>query len=122
MKEICSPKEIEILKKENEICDHEILLLGMHSGQNFEPAESLVIHVHLIEYLDSSHRNLKLKLYENSEILEPDSKTEFDDMVDTCIEKVCTHDSVGSFSASGVYSKTISSLKLIPMTCFKYLG
>jgi hypothetical protein len=105
MKEISSPKEIEILKKESEICD-EILLLGMHGGQNFEPSESLVIHVHLNEYLDGSHRNLKLKLFENCEI-EPDSKTTFDDMVDTCIQKACTRDSIGSFSASGVFEDYI---------------
>ena len=105
MKEISSPKEIEILKQESEICD-EILLLGMHGGQNFEPSERLVIHVHLNEYLDGSHRNLKLKLYENCEI-EPDSKTTFDDMVNTCIQKSCTHNSVGSFSASGVFEDYI---------------
>ncbi|VEU45319.1 unnamed protein product [Pseudo-nitzschia multistriata] len=106
MKEVFSPKEKEVLKRESEICD-EVLLLGMHGGQNFQPSKNLVLHVHLNEYLSGGQGNLKLKLYNNCEI-EPDAKKTFDEMVDGCIQKSCEYDSVGSFSASGIFGDYIT--------------
>ena len=98
MKEVSSPRERQVLKQETEISD-EILLLGMHGGQSFDPSQSLVVHAHLHDYLGSGYSNLSLKVYDNCEI-EPSPKISFDDMVDNCIQQSCTCDAVGTFSAN----------------------
>eukprot|EP00957_Ditylum_brightwellii_P045220 3427673-Ditylum_brightwellii.AAC.1 len=81
MKEIASPRDFLVLKRESEI-DDEILLLGVHSGSSFDPTKPFVVHVHLHDYLQSGYGKLQLKLYKHVEI-EMDSKKSFDDAVDT---------------------------------------
>ncbi len=98
MKEVATPREQQVLKRELEVSD-DLLLLGMHGGQNFDPSEKLAVHVHLNDYLNGRHGKLRLKLYKDCEI-EPDVLKTFYDMANMAIQKACTCNEIGSFSAS----------------------
>lgn len=98
MKEVATPREVQVLKRELEVSD-DLLLLGMHGGQNFDPSKKLAVHVHLHDYLNGRHGRLKLKLYKDCEI-EPDVMKTFYDLADMAIQKACTCNEIGSFPAS----------------------
>ena len=100
MGESTSPDNIDVMRRESKISD-EVLLLGIHGGQFFDPEKSLCLYVHLYDYL-SSHGRLTLKLYDNFEI-EADSKKTLDDALELCIEKSCQRTLVPlvEISASG---------------------
>jgi len=98
MMEVAAPREIEVLKREIEVPD-DLLLLGMHGGQNFVPSKKLAVHVHLNDYLNGDHGGLTLKLYKDCEI-KPDVLKTFSNMASAGIKKVCTSNTIGSFSAS----------------------